>query len=408
MSKVVVFIRSNAVGKLGTIETIRNLGYDIAIAEKNYINSDNIANHVIDVDTNNIDELITSIAEFGREYEIAAITSFTEFGIEQAATLAQVLGYPGPNLKSVKISRNKYLTRIFMEKNQIPTPKFFKASSIHVIKEKCLNLQFPIIIKPLNFAGACAVVKVETIEELEQKFEELLSKRKDAPIKHFMNDTMSKDWLIEEYLEGFEVSVECFTYKGNVTPVVIHDKACSVEAPYFIEDFFVTPSKRINEELEKKIKEMTKKILTAIGFDLGLSHVEYRITKDGPVLLEINPRQGGILVPESVFYSTGINLPEIMVKMSLGIEPNVGLIEQIPVAFQTLTAEEGRIKKVKGFEKVREMKGLTLVEQWAKEGQLIEARQANYGGAILATGDSIETLTKRLKEAASYIEFEME
>lgn len=411
MDKVIVFIKSVGITKLDVVKMIREKGYKIAIAERGYDNPNEIADYLIDTETNNIDMLISDIAEFCLEHEVAAILSFTESGIEQAAAVTQVLGYPGPNYKSVKICRNKYITRIVMKKNGLPTPGFFKAKSLGEIKDKIIALKFPVIIKPLNFSGSCSVARVDAFDELDDKFKLISSQREDSPFKDFMGDNIHDYWLIEEYLEGFEISVECFTYKGNTFVVAIHDKMCQVEAPYFLEEIFVTPSPRISAELSNVIIDLTKKVLKAIDYNFGLSHVEYRVTKEGPVLLEINGRQGGGMIAESVCYSVGVNLPQIMVEMSLGMIPDVKFEKPKPVVFQTLIVEEGTIKAVKGFEDVKKNEKLMIVEQWAKPGEIVKARQAEYGGFILATGNEGEEVDKIMnivKDAASQIKFIVE
>ncbi|MGB8453112.1 MAG: ATP-grasp domain-containing protein [Anaerocolumna sp.] len=411
MDKVIVFIKSIGITKLDVVKAVREKGYRIAIAEKGYDNSNKIADYLIDTEADNIDMLISDIAEFSLEHEVAAILSFTESGIEQAAAVTQVLGYPGPNYKSIKICRNKYLTRIEMKKNGLPTPGFFKAKSLGEIKDKISALKFPVIIKPLNFSGSCSVARVDEFKELEDKFKLISSQREDSPFKDFMGDNIHDYWLIEEYLEGFEISVECFTYKGETFVAAIHDKMCQVEAPYFLEEVFVTPSPRISTELSNVIIDLTKRVLKTIDFNFGLSHVEYRVTKEGPVLLEINGRQGGGMVAESVCYSVGVNLPKIMVEMSLGMTPDVKLEKPKPVVFQTLIVEEGTIKEAKGFEDAQKNEKLKIAEQWAKPGDIIKARQAEYGGFILATGneeDDVNKIINIVKDAASKIEFTIE
>ena len=48
--------------------------------------------------------------------------------------------------------------------------------------------------------------------------------------------------------------------------------------------------------------------LDAVGFDFGPAHTEVRLTPAGPVVVEINPRLAGGMIPELVAHALGINL----------------------------------------------------------------------------------------------------
>ena len=404
--KIIIIIRSTGTQKLKVVKIAKDMGYEIAIAaEKGFKDTDKIFDYIIDTDVNNIDALVTDIAEFELQHDVIAILSFTEFGIEYSATISNILGYSGLSFKAAKICRNKFLTRSELKKHDLPSPKFLKVKNLEEMKKGIENIGVPVIIKPLNLAASCATVKINNINEIKEMYARLREMRKKSPVVGIMNDTIENYWIVEEYLEGFEISVETFTFNGETTIVAIHDKMCVVEAPYFLEEFFVTPSPRIDANLAKQIEDLTKKSLKSIGFNLGLSHVEYRITEKGPLLIEINGRLGGGLIGESVYISTGVNMYEVLLKMHLGIKPEVNIEQHNPVAFQMIVCPEGTVKSVIGFDEAMKNNKLKIVDQRIKVGDIVKARQADYGGWILATGDNLDEIINNVQEASAKIKF---
>lgn len=409
MDKVIVFVRPAGLMRLDTASFIKQSGYKIAIAaDEGYIDSDNVSDYIIYSEINNIDKLISDIAEFGTLHEIVGVLSFAEACIEQASAVAEALGLNGPSFGAIKVCRNKYLTRIMTKEKGVPSPNFFIAKSLDEIKCKIKGVKFPVIVKPLNLAGSCGVTRIDNISELNEKYDELILKRKNSSIKKVLDDTTEGYWIVEEYIEGFEISVESYTYNGYTEVITIHDKILPVEAPYFTEGMSATPSPRIKIDLEKKIKEITKNALKAVNFDNGVSHVEFRVTNDEPVLLEINGRPGGGLILESVYYSTGIKLNEALVKICLGIDPKESVKYRKPSVVSHISPPEGKILEIEGVNLLKNNKELSIFQQRVKAGDIIKTSSAQLGVVILATGNDIKYLIELIKNETSKINFIME
>ncbi len=50
---------------------------------------------------------------------------------------------------------------------------------------------------------------------------------------------MTELWLCEEYLDGYEISVECVVDKEHKEVVAIHDKMTPMDCPPFLEKFLL-------------------------------------------------------------------------------------------------------------------------------------------------------------------------
>lgn len=122
--------------------------------------------------------------------------------------------------------------------------------------------------------------------------------------------------LIEEYLDGVEVSVGVITYQGKVkvlpiTEIVSENDFFDFEAKYLGKSQEITPA-RITKEQKKQVQEIAEKVYKTLRLE-GMSRAEY-IFKDGkPHFIEINTVPGlteASILPQQA-HAAGISLEEL-------------------------------------------------------------------------------------------------
>src|SRR5699024_4799470 len=88
-------------------------------------------------------------------------------------------------------------------------------------------------------------------------------------------------------------------------------------APYFVEMGHLQPS----ELGDKRISEIAKKAVYAMGIDRGPVHVEIMLTPSGPKLIEIGARLGGdYITSHLVSLSTGVDMVKATILDSCGMD----------------------------------------------------------------------------------------
>lgn len=122
--------------------------------------------------------------------------------------------------------------------------------------------------------------------------------------------------IIEEYLDGTEVSIGVITYHGEVTvlpitEIVSENDFFDYEAKYLGKSQEITPA-RLSKDLEQKAKTLAKRVYNILKMK-GFSRSEY-IFKDGePHLIEVNTVPG--LTKESILpqqaAAAGISLEKL-------------------------------------------------------------------------------------------------
>ena len=208
-----------------------------------------------------------------RQEQIDGIcTIASDVAAPTVAYVAEQMGLVGNSYECALRANNKYLMRKAFSKADVPCPGFVCISKEENITHHTSNIThfpFPLIVKPSDRSGSLGVMKVE-------KAEDLLPAIKAAQGYSFKHEAM-----VEQFIEGREISVEFISYQGIHYPLQITDKV-TTEAPHFVELEHHQPAD-LTDTQYKEIYAITQRALTALGVTNGASHSEYRITKEGKV-----------------------------------------------------------------------------------------------------------------------------
>lgn len=283
--------------------------YDISIVEKEQI---------LDIcQQENIDGIATIASD------VAAPT---------VAYIANKMGLVGNDYEAAVRANNKYLMRNAFMKAGVPCPLYKMVTSIE--ETNTIDWFYPLIVKPSDRSGSLGVTKVLSPVELAPAVEKAISV------------SFKKQAMIEEFIEGREISVEFISYHGIHFPLQITDKV-TTEAPHFVELEHHQPS-TLSDEMFTKIYNITKTALDALDLTNGASHAEYKITKEGRIaIMEIGGRMGGDFIgSDLVRLSTGYDFVKGVIEVALGEfeEPNKTINKHSGVYF--LCMETANIKPI--------------------------------------------------------------
>ena len=186
----------------------------------------------------------------------------------------------------------------------MPSPKFCLTEG--QIPEIINSFTYPIIVKPTDRSGSRGVEKVMRIENLQEA------------IDRACKESFQQKAVIEEFVEGREISVESISFKGKHYILQITDKV-TTEAPFFVELEHHQPSS-LPEDIKNKVKAIVLNALEALHIQYGASHSELKITKDGNIrVIEIGARMGGDFIgSDLVNLSTGYDFLKGVIDVAFG------------------------------------------------------------------------------------------
>lgn len=261
-----------------------------------------------------------------KEIGIDGITTIaTDICVPTISYVADIMNLTANSIQTSLISTNKFLMRKKLENHKVCTSQYFCVESENDIDYTKVN--FPLIVKPTDRSGSRGVIKVETKKDLK------------TAIKHAVEVSFEKKAVIEEYIEGDEVSVESISWEGKHCFLTITDKV-TTKQPYFVEIEHHQPS-ALSDEIVQKIKMQNQKVLSALGITYGASHVEYKITKNGKIfIIEAGARMGGDFIGSNlVELSTGYDYIKGTIEIAMGYFNEPKLTKQYHTGVYFLSKE---------------------------------------------------------------------
>nr|WP_258017425.1 ATP-grasp domain-containing protein [Streptomyces noursei] len=248
---------------------------------------------------------------------VAGVMTYMEHHIELAARLAEDLGLPSANSAAMHACRDKILARTVFAEHRVPSANFADVADEHEAVQQAEKMGYPVVVKPRSMAGSAGVQRADTPDQVRRAFETAFGATV-LGLHHYARPGT----LVEEYLKGPEISVECLVLnEDDVRIVAITRKELGAE-PRFVE---VGHRVAADDELldDPAIAEVTTNAIHALGIQLGAVHAELRLTSSGPRVVEVNGRMPGDLIPLLVQLATGINQPRAAAELALGRTPDL-------------------------------------------------------------------------------------
>ena len=361
-----------------------------------------VADVGICADINDVETMIG----IGKKYKIDGVIAHAVEIPQVVVKIAKKLGLPGISPEVAERATNKLKRIRCFEKKSVPHPKFETAGTIKEAEINAEKIGFPVVLKPIDNAGARGVTKVNAKNEIERAFKEARSFSKQDIV------------LIEEYLEGPETSTESIVHNGKIYTPCWGNRNYSkkdVYYPYMIEDGGELPTSLSKKEKEKT-ERTVKKAIRALGIDFGAAKGDMLIHKGKPYVLEMAARtSGGRFCDTKVPLSNGVNILKPLIDMHVGNK--VDLKELKPkyergVAERTIIPNPGKILSIDGVGVAKKMRGVykVYVNPELKIGSYIKPikNHAEKGGYVIALGDTREIAVKRAEEAIETIKIKTE
>ena len=232
------------------------------------------------------------------------LTIATDICIPTISYISNKLNLIGNSEFCAEVTTNKVKMRELFNSKGVLCPKTIKVNNLDSISEKELN--FPLIVKPSDRSGSLGVEKVYNKKDL------LLAMNEAIEV------SFKKECIVEEFVEGVEISVEVISYKGKHKVITITDKIVT-GSPYFVELEHHQPS-MLDSKIQNKIHKIAIKILELSKVQNGASHIEFKIDKENEIyLIEIGTRMGGDFIgSDLVNLSTGFDYLDAVLKVSIG------------------------------------------------------------------------------------------
>lgn len=335
-----------------------------------------------------------------KQHEITPISGVLTVGTDASATVAAVanaLNLPGIKFEDAIAATNKIKMRTRFFEHGVPSPHFFPVWSLSDAKKACKVLGFPVVIKPSDNMGARGVVRIDNKNQIADAF----AFAKSA--------SPSGELIIEEFMEGHELSIDAVVFNGEVTFTGIADRIIEYP-PHFVETGHTMPS-QLPKVMQDSACEVMKAGIKALGIHLGCAKGDIKITKDGPKIGELAARlSGGFMSAYTYPLSSGVNLMRAAIEIALGQEPgNLEPLYNRVCIERAIITKPGIVKKICGVEEALKIPGIAEIFINVKPGDKVKKPTSNVekAGHIIAVANTLEEAKDAVRQCKEKINIEI-
>ena len=366
------------------------------------------------------------VMEAAERHQIDGImTLASDMPMMTVAAVCEKMNLPGVTKETALKATNKSFMREALKAAGVPVPIFHIVHDFDEFKasvEDILSKGYKCIVKPADNSGSRGIsfIKYKTGSHIndssvdnaivDRNPSSIAEKGDEFKVAYEYTKSFSKTGvvLVEECMEGPEVSVETLSVDGECHVIQITDKI-TTEAPYFVEMGHTQPS-RLPKDVQDEIRRVTEAACKAIGITTGPSHTEIKITKDGPKIVELGARLGGdnittFLVP----LSTGVDMVECCIRLALGEKADITPKKEKGSAIRYFKNDVGLITGINGVDEAGNSEGIVNVTIVHDVGETAkEIRSSNDRvGFVIAEGNDADDAETKCEKALSCISVEI-
>lgn len=390
-----ILIVGASILQLPAIKKAKEKGYIVAVADRD-INAigKTYADLFYQVSTIDIDGILKVATEFKPD---GIMTLATDMPMRAVANSASKLGLPGISIEAAENATDKGKMIKNFKRCGVASPWFHLVEFEDNLQEIFDKISYPCIFKPVDNAGSRGVVLVNRRDELLEAY------------KYSKSQSRNGEVIIEEYMQGHEVSVETMTVDGETYVLAITDKV-TTGAPHFVEMGHSQQSRLPNETLIK-IEKLAKQAINSVGIDVGPSHVEIMVTKEGPKVIELGARLGGDCITTHLIpLSTGIDMVGATIDLLTGGNPDIMPKYSKGSAIRYFNVPTGKIISVDGVEEAYQIKAVKEIALTKDIGDTVSEINSSSDrvGFIIAQGKDSEEAIQICDNALNRIGFRID
>jgi biotin carboxylase len=316
------------------------------------------------------------------------IAAGIDWPVAIAARVAARLGLPHPlTPETAALAVSKQRQRDRLAEHGVPQPRW------QLVTQAPDDMEAPCVVKPPDRQGQKGLTLVRDRDRLAEAVAEAVS----ASRTHVA--------LVEELIEGPEVTVNAFSTDGVFHPLTVNDRLTADEPAFGVALAHAWPS----EYETKGAVEVAEAAASALGIEDGPTYTQVVLSPVGPKVMELAARVGGGHDAELCLAALGIDLNGLALAAALGEPVEIPAPQPVGGAcVRFLVAPQGTLERVEGIDEALAQEGILDARVYRRPGWILTPlrRGADRAGFVLATGSSRNDALAKADRAAELIRFE--
>ena len=386
-------------GQLSLIQKAKELGYEVVVSD---YYPDAPGKKIADFSSESSTFDIEANLKTAKKFKVdGVLTAGTDQPVYTAARVVENLDLKHYlSVETAEAVTNKRIMKNKFKMASIPTVKYRIVDS--GFSEQELNdFKKPFVVKPLDSQGQRGVFKLNSIGQIREKFNEVLSFSRENQI------------LIEEYYKSDEITVSGWVVEGRAVILTVTDRLRFEEDIHIgICSSHLFPSKYLKDQLPE-IKSLSQQIVSEFGIENGPLYFQFLIGDQGIKVNEIACRIGGAYEGDFMPKLTGVDILKLMVELAAGQEADMTALKNYSIhknskhlSSQLFFAGPGKIKKITDLSQLLKCPGVLKAGINYEPGEEIpdiENATARAGYFIVFAASKIE-LQQRVKKVFDMLE----
>lgn len=318
-------------------------------------------------------------------------TACTDQALLTVANVSEQLGLPCylSYKTGLNVTNKSYMKKVLAD-NNIPTAKYAILDKIDTNAVSGFN--YPLVVKPVDCNSSKGVIRIDSDEEfaicLQKAIE--LSRTKTA--------------IVEEFKIGKEVSVD-FYVEGKIAKMLSATTSSKIKNR---KSFTILSSDypAIDEEQEKVITEIGKKVAHAFGLHNCPLFIQMIVNGKDVNVIEFSARMGGGSKYHLIKVISGVDIMSKYVDMILGDKPQVSPEKKVKFCKMVyLYCTPGIFDHVEGLQSLKEQGYIESFFIYKTKGMEITKSETSGDrpAGYLIVADSSEELENKLRFVDSHI-----
>lgn len=319
-----------------------------------------------------------------------AVVTLSDGSQAIAAALAARLGSPSPGLKAAAAARDKQLQRSLLTASGLRQPRFAQARDPFDAERFLIRSSSPVIVKPADGGGGLGVTLASTPEQARRAWHIATAFSK------------SRSVIVEEFVPGVEISAEAVIVDGCVVSMALTDK--TLGGPGGLIELSHTST--MTHPWTNVVRPELDRVLSAVEFETGVIHAEFRVASEAACLIEFGARPAGGLIPEVTKLATGIDLYASLAGISLKEPLQPAAEPSASCAIVRFLIGAGSVRRRVTAADVDAGRGsIYAIGQLVPPGCRVPRPTGNWGyvGYVIGAGDDKALVSRDLADASEQI-----
>ena len=346
------------------------------------------------------------VAAVSRPPTVKAVVPGVDYGVVAAAALAEAWGLPGAGTHAARALRNKALLRETVDGTGVAQPGWSVVSGPHEVADFRNRHGGHCVLKPVDRQASLGVQLLGPTDDVAAAWQHTVCV--DEPKLRARRAHRALP-LVEERLDGLEVSVEALVSAGRIGFHNITAKDTQ-SGRHPVELGHVLPAP-LDRPVQDALLRAMGLLVAATGFDTGLLHAEWILVDGAPYLVECAGRLPGDSIDLLIDAAYGGSLLQKMMTVLEGGPLPPPSTARRAAAIQFLVAEPGLVRRIEGMDAARAVVGVEDVELAVAVGDRVPDAVASSwqrAGQVMATGSDAVQARARAAEAADRLSISTE